>query len=403
VAIIFVHGVNTRQGPAYTATNLATEQFLRRHLAGAKIGAKMLGKSFSIRFPYWGNLATMFAWSGAALPQADMQTLGGPAEADLQPLIAHLRDSLVMPLGSEPLTTLARKDFSEAIDILVAIALQNTKQGDEAKTAKFVVEASAYAATNPVPPWLTEVGSDTQLISVLQDKVAGPACVEVLGSLGVPYNAITLASLKLKQGVLSLAGKAADRTGDFASTKLLAWARDPLNAVLGRFFGDVFIYLDSRGDKDRPGEIPNQILTAFADARRSAQSDEPFVVIGHSFGGVIAFDLLSHFTPETEVDLFVSVGSQVAHFEEIKLYKESDPRIQAPAKAKTPPNIRRWINVYDEVDIFAYAAQRVFDRVDVDGRYDTRTYTIKAHGAYFQQDRFYQRLRTRIDELNDPL
>jgi hypothetical protein len=70
-----------------------------------------------------------------------------------------------------------------------------------------------------------------------------------------------------------------------------------------------------------------------------------------------------------------------------------------PKKAPTPTNIRHWINVYDEVDIFAYAAERVFDRVDVDGRYDTETYTIKAHGAYFTQDRFYQRLRARIDAL----
>ena len=42
---------------------------------------------------------------------------------------------------------------------------------------------------------------------------------------------------------------------------------------------------------------------------------------------------------------------------------------------------------------------RIFERVDVDAPYDTETYTIKAHGAYLQQDRFYQRLRVRINEL----
>jgi hypothetical protein len=98
----------------------------------------------------------------------------------------------------------------------------------------------------------------------------------------------------------------------------------------------------------------------------------------------------------------VSVGSQVAHFEELKLYKASQPAAVASGKAKkaaTPANIRRWINIYDEVDLFAYAAERVFDRVDVDGRYDTETYTIKAHGAYLLQDRFYRRLRSRVDAL----
>ena len=30
-------------------------------------------------------------------------------------------------------------------------------------------------------------------------------------------------------------------------------------------------------------------------------------------------DLLSHYRPDINVDLFVSVGSQVAHFEELKV------------------------------------------------------------------------------------
>ena len=35
----------------------------------------------------------------------------------------------------------------------------------------------------------------------------------------------------------------------------------------------------------------------------------------------------------------------------------------------------------------------------VDFEYDTQTYIIKAHGAYFEQDRFYARLRARMDTL----
>src|SRR5204863_1948564 len=100
------------------------------------------------------------------------------------------------------------------------------------------------------------------------------------------------------------------------------------------------------------------VLKAF-DKARAAAPDEPFVIIGHSLGGVITFDLLSHYRPELEVDLFVSVGSQVAHFEELKLFKASDKSIGTPKRATTPANIKRWINIYDEVDIFSYAAERV--------------------------------------------
>ncbi len=399
MTVIFVHGVNTRQGPSYQATVLATEQFLRRHLVGARIGAKILSDHFDIKFPYWGDLATTFAWSGAALPRGDIQALGGAADPDLQPLIAHLRDALGMQPGPEPLTALANKDFSQAVDVLAAMALQSAKPGEEIATAAFVVHASAYSQAHPVPAWLGGVTSDAQLIATLQAEIGGPPGVQAQGGLSPLYNAISLTSLRLKQALIGTVGKAIDRTGDFASAKLLAWTREPLNAVLGRFFGDIFIYLDGRRDKAQPGQIPIAILGTFDEARSNSQADEPLIVIGHSLGGVIAFDLLSYFRPEIEVDLFVSVGSQVAHFEEMKLYKSSDKSVRAPDKAKTPPNIKRWINVYDEVDIFAYAAKRVFDRVDVDCRYDTRTNTIRAHGAYFQQDRFFERLRARIDQL----
>ena len=139
------------------------------------------------------------------------------------------------------------------------------------------------------------------------------------------------------------------------------------------------------------------VFDAF-DTARAAAPNEPLVVIGHSLGGVISMDVLSHYRTDVDVALFVTVGSQIAHFEEMKLFHASDPAIP-PGKAKTPDNIRRWINIFDEVDIFAYSVDRVFDRVNVDAQYDTQTYTIKAHGTYFEQDRFYQRLRARIDNL----
>lgn len=190
-----------------------------------------------------------------------------------------------------------------------------------------------------------------------------------------------------------------DKTGDFASTHILAYVRRPLNAIMGRFFGDVFAYLDSRGDKGAPGAIPRLILDEIDSAVASGPSSDPLVLIGHSLGGVILFDLLGHFRPDLQVDLLVTVGSQVSHFEEIKRFKDSDLTVPSPTqpRAACPRNIARWINVFDEVDIFAYACGRVFQDVE-DFSYDTGTHVVKAHGAYLEQDRFFARLRKRIDE-----
>ena len=398
MAVVFVHGVNNRKSPSYDAGVLVKERFFQKHLKSATVGGRQLPVAPQVTFPYWGDLATDFRWNMQSLPHGDMQALGGSTDVDLQPLLAHLRDAFPDLVADQPLTALARKQLSLAIDVVNDLALHSAQGGDEQKIADFVVQASAYAELNPHPAWLSNVQTDEQFLSALNAQLSAQHAVQALGGFGNVFNKIASAGAKFKQAVKGAVGHAVDHAGDFVSTKLLASSRDALNATLGRFFGDVFIYAKERGDSAAPGAIPMRVLTAF-DAARAGAPGEPFVIVAHSLGGVISFDLLTHFRPDIQVDLFVTVGSQVAHFEEIKFYVNSDKNVKAPQKAATPANIKRWINVYDEVDIFSYAVDRIFDRVDVDARYDTQTYTIKAHGAYFEQDRFYQRLRDRIDHL----
>jgi hypothetical protein len=398
MAVVFVHGVNTRKGPSYDAQTLVIDKFVRKHLGGATIGGRALPAP-QTSFPYWGDLGMTFAWNMASLPRPQMQALGGTADIDLQAVLGHLRDALPELPKDQPLTALAKKSLPLAVDAINHLALTSVAAADVAAVADFVVAASSYAEANPHPAWVNAVAGDEDLLNQLVAQVqAAGAGVQALGGLGAAFNKIKASAVKLKQAVKNMAGTAVDKAGDFASTKLLASTRDSLNETLGRFFGDVFIYLDGRGDAAHPGPIPSRIIKSFDDALAAAPN-EPFVIIGHSLGGVISMDLLRHFRPDIDVDLFVTVGSQVAHFEELKLYRASDPAVRAPGKAKTPDNVRRWINVFDEVDIFSYSVDRVFDRVDVDAPYDTQTYTIKAHGAYLVQDRFYERVRARVDAL----
>ena len=394
--IVFVHGVNTRKGPAYDAGTRVIDAFLRKHLNGAVIGGRPLGQS-ATTFPYWGDLGMTFAFDMAALPRPQMQALGGTPDVIMQEVLGHVRDAFPELPKDNPLTALAKKRLFLAVDVINHLALRTGAKGDEQAVAEFVVAASGYAEANASPPWLAAVQSDQDLLNQLAAQIQTQGGIQALGGFGNVFNKIKTVAVKLNQVVKNAAGKAIDTAGDFASTKLLASTRGPLNETLGRFFGDIFIYLNSRGDKGKPGPIPTLILKAYDDARAAAPN-EPFVIVAHSLGGVISFDLLSHFRPDLDVDLFVSIGSQVAHFEEMKLYLASDRKIP-PGKAHTPENIKRWINIFDEVDVFSYSVDRVFDRVNVDAQYDTHTHTIKAHGAYFEQDRLYQRLRERVDGL----
>lgn len=402
--VVFIHGVNTRRTePGYATRVAMIDRFIQKHLAGAKVHGKPI-TSVSPAFPYWGDLATTFAWNMESLPTDHINALGGPGISDsMRPLIAALDDDLSEATGArqQPLLTVGKtKTLPHAVSLISDLLLQTAPQNQADAVADFIVAATGYAEANPSPAWLGTLTTDEQLLNklVVEAKASAPARIQALGLLDNVMNPLAAAAASFKGAIQSAATTVLDRSGNFASSKLLAWQRRPLNETLGRFFGDIFIYLNGRGDKASPGPIPKLILDAIETARTKAPANDPLIVIGHSLGGVIGFDLFSFFRPDLVVDLFVTVGSQVSHFEEIKQLKTSNPTIHAPQRAPTPANITHWINIFDEVDVFSYACDRIFDRV-IDFEYDTQTYVIKAHGAYFDQDRFYTRLRARIDVL----
>jgi len=74
--IVFVHGVNTRNTePGYDAGLLVMTKFVQAHFAGVKLGDAPLA-TLKPTFPYWGDLATTFAWDMASLPSGDIDALG---------------------------------------------------------------------------------------------------------------------------------------------------------------------------------------------------------------------------------------------------------------------------------------------------------------------------------------
>jgi pimeloyl-ACP methyl ester carboxylesterase len=123
------------------------------------------------------------------------------------------------------------------------------------------------------------------------------------------------------------------------------------------------------------------------------RDDSMLVVVGHSLGGVIAYDLLTAFRPDIEVDLLVTVGSQVALLEELTLLASpSDPSVPGrdTPRVPRPPNLRAWLNVFDETDLLGFQAGSVFEGVS-DHRYQTGA-IIGAHGRYLDGLRFHRRL-----------
>jgi len=380
---------------------MTTEKLFQKHLQGAAIGGKEI-KDAKPDFPYWGDRASTFAWNMASLPSSDIEALGPGVDVDFRPILAQMRESLDNPASAEdePLFKLAQKSLPLSVGVLSQCLMEMATNDQAEESANFIVRAQDYAQANPHPPWLNQLQTDAQFVSrLIQETSTHKPETESLGLFDSIANLIRAADAKLTEAVGKGIGWLGDKAGDFASTKMVGWLRPSLNAQMGTFFGDVFLYLDTRGDKSAPGDVP-KFLSDEIDKAVQKTPDEPLVLAGHSLGAVILFDMLSHFRTDLKPDLFLSVGTQISHFEELKRFKSSNRAIPSAQnkKAPTPPNIRNWINALDRVDIFSYACENVFDRVS-DFEYDTATHTVAAHSQYLLQDRFFRRLRARVDQL----
>ncbi|MBX3075038.1 hypothetical protein KF913_14000 [Candidatus Obscuribacterales bacterium] len=74
----------------------------------------------------------------------------------------------------------------------------------------------------------------------------------------------------------------------------------PLAQFVTRFLGDVFTYLHKRGNAANPGAIPKCVIESLIQCRKiqMERNGEPIVVLSHSMGGQIMYDVITHFLPE---------------------------------------------------------------------------------------------------------
>jgi hypothetical protein len=400
--IVYVHGVDNRPGRAYANGVAVRRKFLDEHIAPLQIDGSVIGPCLDAKtsFPLWGDHGAAFRWDMASLPQlSKKESLGTAEEMDMAAVLATWASIAPRTMDDhESLLLLAQESFPDAIQIINAAVIDSATDAEAA--AEFVAAASKYAAEHPErPPWMDGLKTDIGFLNELLEHVPLPAppAGESLGMIGDVAAVVVGAANRVKAAARDFVGAAGGRLGDMISTRLLAAHRAGLNARVGRFVGDAFCYFGGRGVPGEEGPIPQAIGDAIERARTEAG---PLVVVAHSLGGVITFELLATFRPHLQADLLVSVGSQISWFEELKLFHASNIAIpnDHTAKAKRPSNIRRWLNVYDLVDILSFACDPVFEAVQ-DLEYDTRTHIVRAHNAYFEQDRFYQALSAWIPKL----
>lgn len=254
------------------------------------------------------------------------------------------------------------------MDLLYGATLAGAKDEDEAREiAQSYKLAAAYAEKHPHPDWLDDPSlTDDNFADVLANEIEEDG-EESFGAGGFLD--------RLKEGV-SRVKNAIPKAG---SDVFVNVAREKLNATISRFAGDAFVYLKERGTLGAPGTITKIVLDDLNKALAAKTSDDnKLVVIAHSFGGEIMYDILTHFAPELKVDVLITVGSQVGLFEEMKFYLSSG-KAKAPDKVAKPKNVAHWLNVFDTNDVLSFRVAPVFSGTS-DFEYDTGYSSLQAHG-----------------------
>ncbi len=441
--ILYVHGVNVRSRDGFHIF----ERFARRYLA-QEISDDPDG--VEIRDVFWGKLAFTPAYGGISRPRsrlfgmgveetpdrdAAIAALGPGSDGFAKALAAHGPGAGASPddagnlgggglasggLGAsgdgapveggqdwkairELLLTLDADDLSDVLTAIVQgpdlASQEDHSEADIARATSLAISADALATSGKANEVLARPVPDEEAVAALIAAVKdGAASPDGLAGMGLS---------DWFERTRDLVGEASTRANNlkgYLASVILAEARGPVNDVVSRFLGDVFVYLNGRGTAGAPGPIQDLLLTALKElhAVKADRGGEPLVVVSHSMGGQLMYDAVSHYLPQTpelsaiKVDFWCASASQVGFFEEAKLFHVSDPQYKAGNPAPYPgSNLGAWWNVWDHNDVLSFTAHDIIRGVD-DESYSSGSTLISAHGAYLQTPSFYRKMARKI-------
>ncbi|MFC5063098.1 hypothetical protein [Actinomycetospora atypica] len=117
--------------------------------------------------------------------------------------------------------------------------------------------------------------------------------------------------------------------------------------VIEEFLTDVAYYLELPAMRDGVLEIVE------ADLERAAPDGGPVVVVGHSLGSVVAYDLLAGLDSRWQVRLFVTAGSPLGLPVVAANLRGKVPGHPPEVPAAVPVQPGSWVNAYDVRDVVA--------------------------------------------------
>lgn len=378
---VFVHGVANRREPDPDAFDNAVE-------ARRSSFSKWCFESDEVSYfdPYWGDLGAHPDRNLISIPKEKSVALG------LGGLGGGGEGGRTASLENEVLLDAAKADFGA---FLTALAAAQMESGDDEGLERADLLARYAASLDnggdkgvESPDWVAGLANDEDLLERLQEELASMAVASDDVSLGLG-NWLKKTGKKVILGAIGLVDGPAEK---------LARAATP---HIARFFGDVFIYLK---DGVRRIEIRQRIADDLVKAAKAAHEDgDKLIVVGHSMGAIILYDMLSGQEVVDAlstavgapflIDLLLTVGTQVGVFEELDLFSHSVPG-ESPGR---PACLGAWWHIYNQMDVLSFGVVGVIDGV-TQFSVDTGANIVDAHGAYFTSPVFHRRLRKRLLE-----
>ncbi len=389
---VFVHGVNNRKDADYDREEKMRAAFL------SGIVAPVIGidPTLQVFAPYWGGDGVSFWRDLAVIPKGSEVETFGIDENELPPSLGIAVAEGVVKTG-DTLDALARHRPDVAIDLLFDALIQEAQSEADIRAVAKAYQLALDRLADTTTPWLGQCTKDDVLDQILDVvsplKIAGKD--ETFGGAGF-------------WGMLEEGAKRLRLLGsDQLSHAVVGLSRRPLTRKIAAFIGDAFQYLAERGDGTALGPIAATVLQALQEASDLARAmNEPLVVISHSFGGEIVYDILTHYAEgsDLEIDVWVTVGSQVGLFEEMSLLWTSPGRIDRKAIPReaiaSPKRAKRWLNIIDTNDVLGFLVLPTFTGAAPetvhDFKYNTGYPVTGAHSGYFKWPSFYKRLAQRI-------
>ncbi|MFI0236011.1 hypothetical protein [Streptomyces sp. NPDC016845] len=178
----------------------------------------------------------------------------------------------------------------------------------------------------------------------------------------------------LSDGVSRALGASARLLERAGGSRFVVGRRSRISERSLGFAGDILSYL-----------VRGEAVRAYvADLAR--QLTPPVVLLGHSLGGIVAFDLLAGGAAGTTPDVaqLVTVGSQAP-----VLY-ELDALPSRPYGTGLPAGFPRWLNVYDRRDLLSFVGAEVFGPGVRDVEVDNGQPVSAAHSAYWTNRHLYE-------------